>query len=56
MSVSERKSLGADTLHPGMPREVADVLGRRLSIFFERSCLLGAVSEDWKRAHAPRVF
>jgi len=42
------KAPGPEGLHPAMPRELADVLERRLSISLARSCCLGVDPDGWK--------
>ena len=51
-----RMSTAPDGLHPGMPRELPDVLGRPLSMILARSWCLGAVPEEWKRARSPCIL
>ncbi|GAB0206374.1 mitochondrial enolase superfamily member 1 [Grus japonensis] len=50
------KSMGPDGMHPQVPRELADVIARPLSIIFERSWRTGEVPEDWRKANVTPVF
>ena len=49
MRLGVGKETGPEGLHPAMPRELADVLERRLSISLARSCCLGVDPDGWKR-------
>ncbi|RMC11957.1 hypothetical protein DUI87_11087 [Hirundo rustica rustica] len=44
------KSMGPDGIHPRVMREVADDLGKPLSIIYQQSWLTGEVPDDWKLA------
>ncbi|KFV81576.1 hypothetical protein N308_13167, partial [Struthio camelus australis] len=50
------KSTGPDEIHPGVLRELVDVIARPLSIIFERSWRTGEVPEDWKKANVTLAF
>lgn len=41
---------------PKVPRELANVTARPLSMNLERSWLLGEVPKDWKEAHVSLIF
>ena len=49
MRLGVGKETGPAGLHPAMPRELADVLERGLSISLARSCCLGVGAGGWKR-------
>ncbi|RMC12060.1 hypothetical protein DUI87_11193 [Hirundo rustica rustica] len=44
------KSMGPDGIHPRVMRELADELGKPLSIIYQQSWLTGEVPDDWKLA------
>jgi len=48
--------MGPDGMHPGVLRELADVIAEPLSIIFERSWRTGDMPEDWRKAHVTPVF
>jgi len=50
------KSMGPDGMHPGVLRELADVIAEPLSIIFERSWRTREVPEDWRKAIATPIF
>ena len=50
------KSMELDGLHPGVLRELADVVAKPLSIIFWQSWLTGDVPVDWKLADVTPIF
>ncbi|PKU31850.1 rna-directed dna polymerase from mobile element jockey- hypothetical protein [Limosa lapponica baueri] len=50
------KSMGPDGMHPGVLRELAEVVAGPLSIIFERPWRTGEVPEDWRKANVIPVF
>ncbi|GAB0178132.1 mitochondrial enolase superfamily member 1 [Grus japonensis] len=50
------KSMGPDGMYPQVPRDLADVTAKLLSIIFERSWRTGEVPEDWRKANVTLVF
>lgn len=44
-------SLTATNYPSEVSRELADTVGRLLSVIFEKSWRLGNVPEDWEKAH-----
>ncbi|KAK4832580.1 hypothetical protein QYF61_024371 [Mycteria americana] len=45
------KSMGLDGIHPRVPRELAEVLTKPLSILYQQSWLTGEVLVDWRLAN-----
>ena len=45
------KSVGLDGIHPGVLKELADVLATPLSITCQQSCITGEVPVDWNLAN-----
>ena len=43
-------------MHPSMLKELANVIGRPLSIIFERLWQLGEVPDGWNRANIAPIF
>ncbi|GAB0178126.1 mitochondrial enolase superfamily member 1 [Grus japonensis] len=48
--------MGPDGMYPQVPRDLADVTAKPLSIIFERSWRTGEVPEDWRKANVTLVF
>jgi len=42
------RSLGLDGIHPRVPRELAEVVAKPLSIIYQQSWLTGEVPVDWR--------
>jgi len=55
-NLDTHKSMGLNGMHPGVLRELADVIAEPLSISFERSWRTGEVPEDWRKASVTPVF
>ncbi|CAM5145932.1 unnamed protein product [Eretmochelys imbricata] len=54
--LDEYKSMGPDTLHPRVLKELADVIAEPLAIIFENSWRSGEVPDDWKKANVVPIF
>ncbi|CAM5077342.1 unnamed protein product [Eretmochelys imbricata] len=54
--LDEHKSMGPDSLHPRVLKELADVIAEPLAIIFENSWRSGEVPDDWKKANVVPVF
>ncbi|KAK4806811.1 hypothetical protein QYF61_005607 [Mycteria americana] len=50
------KSTGLDGIHPGVLREVADIVARPLSIISEKLWRSGDIPDDWKRANVIPIY
>ncbi|CAM4394715.1 unnamed protein product [Caretta caretta] len=48
--------MGPDALHPGMLKELADVIAEPLAIIFENSWQLWEVPDDWKKTNVVAIF
>ena len=51
MKLNVYKSMGPDEIHPGVLKEMADVVAELLSIIFEKSWLSGEIPGDWKKGN-----
>lgn len=49
-------SIGPNGIHPRVPKELADVIARPLSIVFQRSWKSGEAPVDWKPANVFLIF
>ncbi|CAM5115924.1 unnamed protein product, partial [Natator depressus] len=54
--LDEHKSMGPDALHPGVLKELVDVIAEPLAIIFENSWRSGEVPNDWKKANVVPNF
>ncbi|PKU31482.1 rna-directed dna polymerase from mobile element jockey-like [Limosa lapponica baueri] len=54
--LNTHKSMGPDGMYLRVPRELADVIAKTLSIIFERSWRRGEVHEDWRKDNVTAVF
>ncbi|KAK4828165.1 LOW QUALITY PROTEIN: hypothetical protein QYF61_024414 [Mycteria americana] len=50
------KSMGPDGIHPRVPRELAEVLTKPLSILYQQSWLTGEVPVDWRLANVTLIY
>jgi len=50
------KTMGPDEMHPRVLRTSADVVGKALSMMFERSWQSGEVTGDWKKGNFEPIF
>ena len=48
--------MGPDEIHPRVLRELAEVIAKPLSIFYQRSLLMGEVPEDWRLANVTPIY
>jgi len=47
---------GPEGTHPQQLRKLAHVVAKSFFVFSERSCQLGNVPEQWKKANIPFIF
>ena len=56
MTLYMYKSMGPDDVHPGVLKEMTDVVAEPLSITCEKSWLSGEVPGDWKKGNITPIF
>ncbi|CAM4417157.1 unnamed protein product [Lepidochelys kempii] len=54
--LDEHKSMGPDSLHPRVLKELVDVIAESLAIIFENSWQPGEVPDDWKKDNVVPIF
>jgi len=54
--LDSNKAIGPSRIHPQVPRELAEVITKLLSIIFERSWRTEEVPEGWRKATVTPVF
>ncbi|GAB0179653.1 mitochondrial enolase superfamily member 1 [Grus japonensis] len=50
------KSMGLDGIHPGVPRELVEVLTKPLAFIYQQSWLSGEVPVDWRLANVMPIY
>ncbi|KFW84296.1 hypothetical protein N336_05568, partial [Phalacrocorax carbo] len=50
------KSMGLDRIHPGVLRELVEVLTEPLSILYQQSWLTGEVPVDWRSGNVTPIY
>ena len=55
-NLDTHRSMGPNGMHPGVLRDLADVIAEPLSVIFERSWRTGEVPEDWRKASVTPIF
>ncbi|KFQ18369.1 hypothetical protein N331_11828, partial [Merops nubicus] len=54
--LDECRSIGPDGIHPRVPRELAEVVTKPLSIIYQQSWLTGEVQAGWRLASVTPIY
>ena len=56
MRLDEYRSVGPDSVHPRVLKDLAEVVAEPLSIVFEKSQLSGEVPDDWRKGYLTPIY